>query len=293
MGPIEGTNQHVSGDGDTPRDIPVSADSMPARGLVAFVPDRESRNRLRVAAGSRFQIRFCDTWEDLVALIELGRAVAVIVEPRDASGVPIAPRVRQLREGYPSMPIVAYVHDAETFSRDILELARAGVNELVRARFDDVGIAFRSALASANVSCTAERLLNEISPAVPQDVWPHVAFCIERAGAPLSVRDVADAFAVDPRTIDRRFRQSGLPSPREVIGWSRLLVASTLLEDAGRPVEQVAYALEFPSGAALRNMLRRYTDLRPQELRENGGHRCILHLFKQAMQSGRELAATS
>lgn len=31
-------------------------------------------------------------------------------------------------------------------------------------------------------------------------------------------------------------------------------------------------------------MLRRYTGLRPLEIRENGGLRCVLHAFKRAVE---------
>ena len=63
--------------------------------------------------------------------------------------------------------------------------------------------------------------------------------------------------------------------------------AARLLDDPGRTIEQVALKLDFPSGAALRNMFKRYTGLRTTEVRENGGVRCLVHTFK------RELAAVS
>jgi AraC-like DNA-binding protein len=72
-----------------------------------------------------------------------------------------------------------------------------------------------------------------------------------------------------------------------MIGWCRLLIAARVLDDPGRTVEQVALKLDFPSGAALRNMFKRYTGLRTTEVRENGGVRCLVHVLK------RELAAVS
>jgi methylphosphotriester-DNA--protein-cysteine methyltransferase len=63
-----------------------------------------------------------------------------------------------------------------------------------------------------------------------------------------------------------------------------LMVCARLLEDPGRSVSQVAMLADFPSSTSLRNMLRRYTGLRPLEIRENGGLRCVLHAFKQAVE---------
>ena len=44
---------------------------------------------------------------------------------------------------------------------------------------------------------------------------------------------------------------------------------------------------EIKTGAALRNIFKRYTGLRTTEVRQNGGERCLVHAFK------RELAAVS
>ena len=65
--------------------------------------------------------------------------------------------------------------------------------------------------------------------------------------------------------------------------WARLLAAAWLLEDGGRSVEQTAHLLSFESPNALRNLLKRHTGLRPIEVRENGGLRCVLALFRAAL----------
>ncbi len=92
---------------------------------------------------------------------------------------------------------------------------------------------------------------------------------------------------VHRKTLVDRLKAARMPSPRAMIGWCRLLIAARMLDDPGRTVEQVALKLDFPSGAALRNMFKRYTGLRTTEVRENGGVRCLIHAFKH------ELAAVS
>jgi len=44
-------------------------------------------------------------------------------------------------------------------------------------------------------------------------------------------------------------------------------------------VNGVARALSFPSGAALRATVRRYTGLTPRKIREGGGYQLLLHMF--------------
>ena len=65
--------------------------------------------------------------------------------------------------------------------------------------------------------------------------------------------------------------------------WCRVIVAVRLLEEPIYTLEQAALRLDFPSGTALRNMLVRYTGLRPREIRENGGIRCALHVLRREL----------
>jgi AraC-like DNA-binding protein len=116
---------------------------------------------------------------------------------------------------------------------------------------------------------------------------PFLRYCLEHARRDLSVEEVAAAMGVHRKTLVDRLRAARLPPPRAMIGWCRLLMAARMLDDPARTVEQVALKLDFPSGAALRNMFKRYTGLRTAEVRENGGVRCLVHAFKQ------EIAAVS
>src|SRR5262249_55533289 len=123
----------------------------------------------------------------------------------------------------------------------------------------------------------------EVSPLISTRVSEIVDYCLDHSGQSLNVRDVAAALGIDRRTIVRRLTEARLPGPRELIGWCRLLLVARLLDDPARSIEQTALALDFASAAAMRNMLYRYTGLRVNEVRENGGFRCVVHLFKRAL----------
>ncbi|HVE77752.1 MAG TPA: helix-turn-helix domain-containing protein [Gemmatimonadaceae bacterium] len=88
------------------------------------------------------------------------------------------------------------------------------------------------------------------------------------------------------RTFLNRLVDAGCPPPSEIIGWARLLVAAHFIEDPMRRVDRVAVDLDFPSGSALRNMLKRYTGLQPREVREKGGMRCVLEAFRSRFGQG-------
>jgi AraC-like DNA-binding protein len=259
--------------------------------VVALVIGPKVRARIRGALAGRADVHFCELRAQLLPMAAATQASAIIAEPRDRDGEDVSTAVAAARGGLPSVPVIAYVAEGDTSSCDILAMARAGVHDLVRAGFDDVGFALGVALASATANCVIETVRGELEQLVAREVWPFVSWCLTRAHGAISIRAAAEALGLDRRTLVRRLDRAGLPHPRRIAGWCRVIAAARLLDEPIYTLEQVALRLDFPSGTALRNMLRRYTGLRPRELRENGGVRCVIHLFKRELAGERPGAA--
>lgn len=256
--------------------------------IAALIVSRQARARVQGSLRSSSALTFYESAGELAGAVRARPVQAVILEPRDRDGVLTAPIARSIREGFPSVPVLAYCEVMRpAASSDILALARAGVNELVFKDVDDLGVALRSALASAERRCLAARALSELAPHVPATMRPVLQYCLEHAHDALTVADLARAHGIHRKTLHNRLCEAVLPGPRALLGWCRLLVAAELLEDPKRPIEQVALSLDYPSAAAFRNMLRRYTGLAPSEVRVNGGAACILHAFRMALSRGR------
>ena len=251
--------------------------------VVALLVGREAEARIRGGLRGRADVHVVDTCRALVSRLREGPAAAVIVEPRDGEGVSTAPTVRRLRGEFPLVPVLAYCPFTQPDARDLLAVAQAGVSGLLVRGVDDAGFALDSALASAGDECTARRAMAELARFVAGPARPVLEYCLSHARSAPSVLDVARALGMHPKTLTTRLARAGLPPAQIVIGWCRLLLAARLMEDVGRPLEQVALHLKFPSGASLRNMLARYTGLRPSEVRENGGFTCVLFAFRQAI----------
>jgi AraC-like DNA-binding protein len=251
--------------------------------VAALVVNRQARARIREAIPAATPVVIYERAADLLAAVRSGSVLFVILEPRDAAGTLTDAVARAICEGYPTVPVIAYGAPSPFASRDILALARAGVHELVLRGVDDVGIALRAALASATRRRTADHVMREIGPSVPTPARTLVRYFLEHAERAPTVSDVARALGVHRKTLVNRLRSAKLPPPSSLIGWCRLFIAARLLEDSLRTVEQVAHELDFPSGAALRNMLRRYTGLRPQDVREAGGLACMLEAFRRSI----------
>ena len=259
----------------------------------ALVWDPSCRARLHEATRAQAHLHICDRQSELLTLVQNGLADVVVLDMRDAHGDSTLPTVRRIREGFPSVPVVLYIAVSPSVSRDMLEFARAGVNDLVLRDVDDVKVTLRSSLLSAADHCSARTVASEIEPLVPANVAPIIRYCLENGRSALTVEDVAGALNVHRKTLVDRLSAAGLPTPSAIIAWCRLLVSARLLEDPGRSVEQVALLLDFPSGTSMRNMVKRYTGLRTGEVRENGGLRCVLHAFKRelTLSSGRRVAS--
>jgi AraC-like DNA-binding protein len=251
--------------------------------VVALVVGTKCRARVRGALAGHADVHFCETRAELLPVAAMNRASAIIAEPRDRHGDDVSATVASLRSGMPSVPVIAYIADEHATSGDILAMARAGVHDLVRSGFDDVGFALGAALASATATCATSAAREELEELVTADAWPFVSYCLTRAHGPISVSGAANALGLDRRTLVRRLERAGLPSPRRIAGWCRVVAAARLLDEPIYTLEQAALRLEFPSGTALRNMMMRYTGLKPREIRENGGVHCVMHLFRREL----------
>lgn len=253
--------------------------------VAALIWEKVARARLAESLRGQSAIRFCEHRSELVALLASGAVGALVVDKRDSDGKSTLHLVRRVRSAFPALPIVLYTALAPDASRDVLRFARAGVNDLIFRGVDDTRAALRGALQAAADDCLAKLALSEIEPLVPANVLDIVRYCVENARGDIGVGEVAAALSVHRKTLVNRMRAAGYPPPSWLISWGRLLHAARLLD--GRSVTQVATLVGFPTGTALRNMMKRYTGLTTTEVRRHGGMRCVLRVFK------RELAAAS
>ena len=271
----------------TRRGVPLHSVTAPEEKPVrlALIAGRLERLRIATAVRGHATPHFVGTAGELLAYLVQAPVLpaALIVEPRDCDGRSTAPIVRQLVTAHPALPIIGYCHAGYEHSRDILELGVAGAHELIFHGIDDSGVALRGVLASAGQACAAAQVLSAIAPDVPATLFPMFEFCLSYPERATSVQAVAQVLGVHRKTLVNYCAQASLPPPGAVLAWCRLLLVGHFLETPGRTVEGIALRVEFASATALRNMLRRYTGLRPQQVRERGGLRCVVAAFRKSL----------
>jgi AraC-type DNA-binding domain-containing proteins len=236
---------------------------------LALVTGAESRTRLYAAlAGVANVTFFASVAEVLRELRADQRGVrAVILEARDAAGHPAAGLARQVTTLFPAIPVIGYCSGRSEDSQEIIALASAGVHELIYKQHDDHAPLLRAILARADQQCAGDLVLHHLRKALPRRLRPLVEYCLSNPEDAHAVNSVARALGVDRKTLVNHCKVEGFPPPGTVLGWCLLLLSAALLAAPGVPADRVALQLAFPSATALRNMLKRYTGMRPAELR--------------------------
>jgi AraC-like DNA-binding protein len=254
--------------------------------ILGLVSDRRARAGLVGAAREFGGIEFHDDATALRRALRDGDASVVLVDAVDKTGAPVWPLVVSIRADFPMVPVIAYCDPKRTASADILALARAGVNELLISGLDDVRPALERVVGSADRQCMADEVLRLVAARLPAGARDTLTFFLRHAADSGSVATAAAALGVDRKTLWNRLAAVRLPPPSELSAWSRLLIAARRLDAPGRAADQVALELNFPSGSAFRNMLRRYTGLTPTALRARGGSRHLTELFIRRLFAG-------
>lgn len=216
-----------------------------------------------------------------------GEIKILICEAVDALGEPTDALLEAAVLDFPSIATLAIVGKTDADSDTMLRVARTGVHSMLFSENRRLPLLVRRAITDALTRCRQAIVWDRIGPETPDRVRPIVAYGLKHANQSLTVDSVARALGLHRKTLAERCSLAGTMPPQQMLGWCRLLAAAVLLEDRGRAVDHIANELDFPSGAAFRNMLKRYTGLNPAELRARGTIKEMSRQFARAVAPGR------
>lgn len=256
---------------------------MSANRVLALVREVGDQARLRGALRGSGELLPCQSANDVLSSLTDRGAVAVVVTaygPTVAEGIGLT---RAMRARHPGIPVLVCYDALHTNPRELLAFFQAGAAEIVQTASDDLRRVFASVLASAGHRVKARQMLDQLNPLIAAQARPLFEYLLEHGDAPLSIEQAASAVGLARRTLEKRLAGLGYPSPETLIGWCRLLLAAHLLEDQGRTFDEVALQMSFPSGMALRSMLKRYTGVSGRAAREDPGPVALIlsHLTEQ------------
>ena len=254
---------------------------------IAWVPAESSTVvRLRsIAPPNSMVLPFADEVELLQALTRGGIALTVVEAGGSTHDLAVR-TLRRVHEDFPQHPLIAWCDLNRIKSHELLDVARSGVQDIVRRDLDELRHAFTRILASATQRAVSVQIAAALADVVPRSLMPVLEYALERANQRLERNAVAAVFGVSRRTLHDRLINNRLPPTREFLTWCRVLVASALLDQRGHTLDSVAGQLDFSDGGVLGHVLRRYTGNGVNKLRDGGVLDAALAAFRASVESG-------
>lgn len=231
-------------------------------------------DRVRRVGTKAYQCRFVSTWDRLrQEVAEAPPTALIIVDPYEPGGRPtpqLSTHLRSLLWEFPSATVVAAMEIRPGQSRDLRTLGEWGVTDVISLEEDDTQEAVTRRLRAAQgrpLQALLDRSLPSSLSSRARSLLMTAAEVVAMGGRG---RDLARALHLSERTVLRWSERAGLPPPRRLMAWMRILLAASLLDDPGRTVLSVAYACGYASDSSLRRAMQDFLGTIPTTLRREG-----------------------
>lgn len=254
------------------------------RPLLVLHPDGAFRERVRRVGAKGFRCTFMRDWNALrTALAHAPPAALLIVDPyapaSSSDGLQLAAELRALLWEFPSATVLAAMEIRPGLSHDLRTLGEWGVSDIISIDEDDT----QEAIARRLCAAQGRPLQHLLQSCLPPSVSGRARTLLITAAEVVSVggrgRDLARALHLSERTVLRWSERAGLPPPRRLMAWMRILLAASLLDDPGRTVLSVAYACGYASDSSLRRAMQDFLETIPTVLRREGAFARAARLF--------------
>lgn len=264
------------------------------RRLLVLHADPVLRERLRKAAtAGRFEITECGSWEELQDRAPREPSSCVIVVDPYAEmgrGRGPSPDLSAFLHRFPSLAVTAAMAVVPGRLDDVRRLGMWGVVQVIDLEEELATAAIVHRLDSAAGRPLRSLLLRTL----PSDTSGPAKSILSAAASVATDggggEDLARMLYVTPRTVTRWCRKAGLPPPRRLLAWMRILLATELLDDPGRTVSDVALSCGYAADSSLRLALKNFLQRTPTALREEGAFRVASGLFLRALVEARSEA---
>ncbi|MQA88902.1 MAG: helix-turn-helix domain-containing protein [Gemmatimonas sp.] len=255
------------------------------RPLLVLHSDAVLRERLRfVARKEGMELDEFAEWDELLDAVRTSPASAlIVVDPYAGSGKGPSIELSSLLNRFPSLTVIAAMAIGPGCGGDVLKLGQWGVVGVVDLEEEVTGPALGRRLMAARgrpLRGLVERQLPSYTSAAARAILGAATSIVAEGG---QGADLARALHITPRTLSRWCRKAGLPPPKRLLAWMRILLAAEFLDDPGRSVTAVALACGYAADSSLRLALRRFTALNPTELRAMGAFETASATFAEAL----------
>jgi len=223
---------------------------------------------LRVVLGEHHTLSAARSTAELYTLLRSSDIDVLVVDPvmheETSDGA-----LDELIAAYPQVPAIVYTTLTPAAMRQVVGLARLGLQHVVLNRFDDEPSRFLDLIERAPAHPLAEAMLQELAVplrALPVIVTRAIEQLFRSPGRVKNTQELASLAGMIPRTLYRHLMPVGL-QPRQLLICARLLRTYTLVREPGVRVKEVAFKLGYADPDHLTEQLREWTGCSPKDLR--------------------------
>ena len=254
--------------------------ALPPRPLLVLHSNGAFRDRVKRIGGRGFHCAFLPDWDRLrQAVVAAPPAAIIIVDPYSLDGRGLSAELRRLLWEFPSATVLAALSIRPGQSRDLRTLGEWGVTDIIALDEDDTQEAIYRRLRSVegrSLQTLLERTLPPLLSGRTRMLLMTAAEVVAMGG---KARELARRLHLSERTVLRWSERGGLPPPRRLLAWMRILLAASLLDDPGRTVLAVAHACGYASDSSLRRAMQDFLGTGPSALRREGAFPSASRLF--------------
>jgi AraC-like DNA-binding protein len=271
------------------------------RPLLVMHPESAFRERVRQACGADYQFQALSDWDELLdAVRDSPPAALLVVYPYDippggfsygtngGRKPALSSALRGLLAQYPSTAVLAAMDVSPDRFDDLRTLGRWGVVQVISLDHDDTPYAIAQRLRAARGRPLRALLEQVLPPETPGRARAIVEAATDVVTVGQHGSDLARSLHLSRRTLLRWCQRAGLPAPRRLLAWMRVLLACELLDDPGRTVLSVAHTCGYSSDSGLRRITQKFLDASPTDLREQGAFARASTAFVEALNESRK-----
>ncbi|HEX8450953.1 MAG TPA: helix-turn-helix domain-containing protein [Longimicrobium sp.] len=265
---------------------------IPTLYLLHDAPEVEAA--LRRNLGPTCRLRVVADWTTLrEALKRCAPNSVVVVNPYLAATPPgaLSEQLFRMLAQCPSSPVVVAFEVIPDRISDLRCLHQWGVADALDLgeELTSSGILHRfAAVRHHRIRVVLKRALPRSLPMRARALITAAAEVVSDGG---QTTDLAERLQLTERTLLRWCLKSGLPQPRRIFVWMRLLLAADMLcEGNRRSVAAVARACGYASDASLRHAFKAVVKTTPAEVKEKGAHATIALPFRDELAKARAQA---
>lgn len=261
----------------------------PARTLFLLHPDRLFAERVKTAARPSFQFLQVENWASLLDLIRSAPASAVaVVDPIDSTNPSeVSAELLGLLHLYPSVTVIPALEAGPGAFEVVRKLGAAGAVQIICTDEDTAPIAIRKRIEAARGRPLKTLIAGSLDPSTSGAARAILNTTVEVVLDGGGSEQLARNLFITTRTLLRWCRKAGLPAPRRLLLWVRLLLAAEMLDDPGRSISDVALSCGYSSDGGLRNAFRSTMDISPGQLRSSGAFKTLSKGFLEALREAR------